>query len=201
MPVRFVLPYFWYDLARWLVNGGMFRRQIARALDTGPEDRVLDVGCGTGVYSTVVAGPYLGIDPSRSKIAYASAFRAGPGRRYLVGSLEDVEDQLQQDPPTTALVANVLHHLPDAGCRDLLARLARLVRGRTVVVDPPIDLASPWQRLLLRLDSGNSMRTEEQLLALVSESFELRRLTRFASRSRSVVLSVLECEPRQRARE
>lgn len=201
MRLRPAQPYFWYDLARWLVNGGMFKGPIARVLDAGPEDRVLDVGCGTGVYAGLVTGTYVGVDPDRAKIAYASAFRAKPGRRYLVGTVEEVEDHLQEDPPTAALVVNVLHHLTNAACLDLLARLARLVRGRTVVVDAPFDLARSWQRALLRLDLGHFLRTEDQLAALVSQSFEVRRLARFASRSRSVALSAFECVPRRQTRE
>ena len=75
-------------------------RAIVDALDVGPSDRVLEIGCGHGVAATFVCerlegGRLTAIDRSPKMIAAArrrnAAFVEAGGAEFLVASLEDLD--------------------------------------------------------------------------------------------------------------
>ncbi len=54
-----------------LGRDGRYRERAVRALEAGPRDRVLDVGCGTGRNFPFLAAPGVGIDPSERSLRVA----------------------------------------------------------------------------------------------------------------------------------
>jgi ubiquinone/menaquinone biosynthesis C-methylase UbiE len=108
-----------YDLLSTLFFRGRRRRVFTRlAALSGARrgDRVLDVGCGTGYFTRVLAeavapgGTALGIDPSPELIARARRSTRLPNCTFFKGIAEalDTEDQ-SYDVVVSSLM---LHHLP-----------------------------------------------------------------------------------------
>ena len=139
-----------YDLHGWLIDAFWFRgqgralRQRATALARlQPGERVLDVGCGTGMLALEVArrvgsaGRIVGIDPSPQQIARA---RAKAARRHLPVEFHiGVIEQLPFPDQTFDVVLSTLmmHHLPAPLKRQGLAEIARVLKpgGRLVIAD------------------------------------------------------------------
>jgi ubiquinone/menaquinone biosynthesis C-methylase UbiE len=137
----------WYD--RFVGFASLGREQRLReatvALATiAPEERVLDIGCGTGTLLLTAArlhpsARYRGIDPAPEMIdrARAKAARAGVELTLEVGVAEALE--LEDASVDVVLSSLMLHHLPPPTLDLALAEAVRVLRpgGRLVVIDFP----------------------------------------------------------------
>lgn len=95
------------------------------------DQRVLDVGCGPGRFSTYCKGPYKGIELNPQAVADAQRH----GRNVV---LEKLEDQPEAAFDVVTLF-QVLEHVPDP--QAFLAEAARRVApgGRLIVTTPDMD--------------------------------------------------------------
>ena len=138
------------------------RDEYVRLLDVAPGERVLDVGCGSGVLTRTLArrvapgGRAIGLDASSAllKVARELADEAGLG-----GLIEFREGDCRQLPFPDAsfdavVAATTLSHVPGAG--RALAEMVRVTRpgGRVGVFDVDGDLtlfAHPDRELTRRI--------------------------------------------------
>lgn len=140
-------------------------RRAAEALGAGTQFkglRVLDVACGTAVWSLSLAAADAGARvvaqdfDSVLEEARRHVERLGFQRRYeyLPGDLREVE--LGEGLYDLALVGNILHSLGERASRDLLQRLNRALApgGRVVIVEkmPDDGRAGPAYPLLFALN-------------------------------------------------
>jgi ubiquinone/menaquinone biosynthesis C-methylase UbiE len=105
------------------------QRESLEALQLGAEDRLLDVGCGTGAASrsaASVAASVVGIDLSPEMIRQARELASGLANVHF--EIADSEHLPFDDGAFTAVVcSNSFHHYPDPG---------RAVREMTRVLAP-----------------------------------------------------------------
>lgn len=103
----------------------------------GPDDRVLDVGCGYGGTARLLAREHgaqvLGVTVSRAQHAYAIAATNGAGPQYLLGDWLRLEVAPARFDAVVAVES--LAHMADRPAA--LARMARALKpgGRLVVCD------------------------------------------------------------------
>ena len=96
----------------------------------GPEQSVLDLGCGTGEHARHFAGRgyrVVGLDRSEAQIAAADE-APQPGLRFVVGDLTDLSGSVHDRFGTAICLGNTLAHLQDhdallAACRGVHAAL------------------------------------------------------------------------------
>lgn len=115
--------------------------------------RVLDLGCGVGVYATQIARRFprariVGIDLSPTHVDAASSLAARLGVTERVQfEVGDALDLKIDEPPDIVIAAEVVEHLPDpVPC---LNRLATLVKpgGQVLISVPqlgPAEAPGPW---------------------------------------------------------
>ncbi|WP_285777923.1 class I SAM-dependent methyltransferase [Microtetraspora sp. NBRC 13810] len=127
---------------------------ILDRLDPGPEDVVMDLGCGTGLYARGLSGRASVVvcaDPSPAMLAQLPADeRLIP----LHADAEDLADGRITSPHAgydAILLKEVLHHVADPP--DVIAGLVRLLRpgGRILVVMLPTTIDYPLFEAALRL--------------------------------------------------
>jgi len=130
-----------YDLI--CTVGGMgtgFKRRIVRLAKLTPGERVLDVGCGTGVLTCLAAqevSEAVGIDaaPEMIEVARAKAARQGVRvdfRAALIEALPFPDAHFD-----VAFSTLMIHHLPPAVKRAGLREVLRVLKpgGRLLVAD------------------------------------------------------------------
>ena len=151
---------FVYDHIRPLIVGGVDMARVYERLQVTAADTVLDMGCGTGDalrYLTEFAD-YRGFDVDARAITAArrrAAGRAGVSFEARLVTADDVRGVA----PTCAVLAGLLHHLPDeeaVGALRLLMSSPQLCRA--VTQDPVIVAGDHVSNMLIRLDRGRYCR-------------------------------------------
>lgn len=161
-----------------------------RRLNLRSGARILDFGCGTGLFARTLhrAGlEYCGYDPDAAAVRYAR--RLYPGLTF-VSRLEHAASAAPYD----AVLANCcFHHIDDDGLLNTtLPAIARLMQRDSVflLVDVlPLEKdASAIRRLFNRFERGASKRTGAELERLLAGRFVVRsqRIQRFFALSASV---------------
>lgn len=112
------------------------------------EGRILDLGCGHGLFTNYMAlrapsRDILGVDPSPAKIKVAKTTESMvPNVRYLPGSIEDVAENSRFDAIT---IVDVLYLLPVAEQQKILVACHQLLADAGVLVLKTQD-TRPWWR-------------------------------------------------------
>lgn len=148
------------------------RRQALASLILGPQDTLLDVGCGTGEAVREAAATVaraVGLDVSPAMIEQARERAAGlVNVEFVVGS--SVRLPFASQSFSAVLCTAAFHHYPDP--EQALGEMARVLApgGRLALsdgtADKPAARAADW--LLRRVDSSHvRLYSSETLLALV----------------------------------
>jgi len=177
MPLNWAAPF--YDWGcRKAGLGPRFRQETIRQAALRPGERVLDVGCGTGVLTRLAAeavgtsGKAMGIDPAPKMILRARK-NASAERSSAEFRLAVIEDLPFEDNSFDCVLSSLmLHHLPPDLKLLGLGEVKRVLRpgGRLVLVDigrPESRLWWPvvWPLLLWSF-------TKDQVSGRVSEFFK-----------------------------
>jgi 2-polyprenyl-6-hydroxyphenyl methylase/3-demethylubiquinone-9 3-methyltransferase len=126
-------------------------RIAARVPDEG---RVLDVGCGHGLFSNLLAlgspaRAVFGVDPMASKIAVAQRVaRNVPNVRYAVGSAADVTDGGYD----VITILDVLYLLPRPAKLALLQQCRALLKPKGLLLLKTNDRKPRWKYLWARFE-------------------------------------------------
>lgn len=142
-----------YDaLCSSLGIGPSFRRETLRLANIATGDRVLDVGCGTGVLTCLAAdavgpsGHAAGIDPSVAMIAAArrKAALEGNSAAFRLAAIEELP--YADGAFDVVLSSFMLHHLPPEVKRPGLSEVYRVLKdgGRLLAVDMDRPANALW---------------------------------------------------------
>ena len=175
-----------YCWARFGILRQRFLDEIGQYL---PErGRVLDLGCGFGLFSLYYASVYrdleiegLDLNPRRIAVARAAAEKLGLGNvRYEVGNVMDFRGAAKFD---TVYMLDIVHHILPEAVRPLLEQVAKaLPAGRPLLIKD-VDTQPAYKRWFTRaLDKIMDPRTPvryweaEELQQLLEQvGFRVRR--------------------------
>ncbi len=118
---------------------------IARLLPPAPTDRVLDVGCGSGVIASFLAGSaahVLGIDGNERAIAFART-QFGASNLAFHEGLVDEEFQLDEPVDKIYCLELIEHIYRDQACR-MLENFGRLLKPGGVIYLTTPNYRSFW---------------------------------------------------------
>ncbi len=149
-----------YDVVRPLVAGGIDFPVLASFCATTPEDRVFDLGCGTGQLLPYLRfGSYLGADLDSHALDRASRF-ASQHVRFVEGN--DWDRHYRELEPTVALMTGVVHHLSDESFHRIAGRLLSANSLQRIVTIDVTYLPGQWaNNWLSRMDRGHFVRTPQ----------------------------------------
>lgn len=133
-------------------------------------DRVLDIGCGSGEFSSLFPPhQYVGIDVDKENLAYA--------RKRFAGEFLHADATRLPFPDASfshVLIMGMLHHLNDADAAAALGEAARVVKpkGLILIMEDTVS-ARPLTRVLHRIDQGAFIRTYEEWKTLIGAHFKI----------------------------
>jgi SAM-dependent methyltransferase len=185
-----------FHYARFPLYWGTLGR-LRSALQLRDGERVLDVGCGTGIGVAVTRGTraaYVGIDTDATYVRFARAQRGGSPCDFAEMSAADlgfVERAFDK-----AVVINVLHHLPEAALDRLLMELARVVRERVVLCDWATDGHNAISAFVARHDRGEHIRTRSELRRLLQRHYVVQHEEVFMNRLHIISQVLFTLAPR-----
>jgi ubiquinone/menaquinone biosynthesis C-methylase UbiE len=148
-----------YELFAAVFFGGRRRRvftQLAAASGARPGDRVLDVGCGSGYFTRVMAqavapgGTAQGIEPSGEAIAQAKSLTHLANCTFSEGVAEALD---APDSSYDVVVSSLtIHHLPEALRPQAIGEIFRVLRpgGSVLIADSRPPATRIGRRLMRR---------------------------------------------------
>jgi ubiquinone/menaquinone biosynthesis C-methylase UbiE len=150
-----------YEVFAAVFFGGRRRRvfaQLAAASGARPGDRVLDVGCGSGYFTRLMAkavapdGTAQGVDPSDEAIAQATSLTRLDNCTFSAGVAQALD---APDGSYDVVVSSLtIHHLPDTLRPQAIAEMFRVLRpGGSILI---ADSRPPATRIGRRLMSRHS---------------------------------------------
>jgi cyclopropane fatty-acyl-phospholipid synthase-like methyltransferase len=175
MGIKDVLAAPWvYDFAQYVLRGtGYGPDLVSRYIKAKPGDRVLDIGCGTGVMLRYLPDvEYVGFDMSKTYIDACKNRFGNRGTFYQCEVKPDtIADYGQFD---IVLAVGVVHHLDDDQARNMftMASKALLSGGRLITLDG--CYTTPQSALVRRLldnDRGEFIRTEPAYRTIAESVF------------------------------
>jgi len=165
-----------YDLGCYLIGmGSRFRREILQFAQLRTGERVLDVGCGTGVLTRLAAkvvgneGEVIGVDPSEEMIHVAKRCVAKEHSMavFQLGVIESLS--FENESFDVVLSSMMLHHLPRELKTIGLGEIFRVLKpgGRLMVID--IDKPTSLMGRMLMFPWRNDPALRDNLEGRVSE--------------------------------
>lgn len=127
-------------------------------------DRILDVGCGTGVHA-IFSEKYTGIDVNKEYIEYTKKNHQGAFLVMDVANLEFPEDNFDY-----VFSISLFHHINDAQVEKAISEMKRVCKkgGRILVLDAVFPSRFNFLGyLLFKLDRGKHTRTFDKLEELL----------------------------------
>lgn len=156
--------------------------KVAETVSLQPNDRVLDVGCGTGkvllrLYQKYPKAQFFGVDLSEDMIARARQESSGAPIKFKIASAEDLPFVNQSLDWVISTLA--LHHMDEAEKRAFIKEAGRVLRlkGRLLIA----DLGRPknwWGTILAFLSNSHSFTKNNMAVieaSLLENHFKLLR--------------------------
>lgn len=188
-------PYLFIYLQK-LFNLGSFKQQVSAHICAVAEDSILDVGCGTGMYSTLAKGRYVGIDLNAAYIKYARSRYESGQKEFIVGDITKMNFGNEVFDKT--LYVAMLHHFNEADNLRILEKISSITKKMVLMLDAVIpDKATFMQRLFLSAERGRYMRPLEHQLRIIKKVFKVKDVSIHFNRSKFGCCSIIECYPRR----
>jgi ubiquinone/menaquinone biosynthesis C-methylase UbiE len=160
-----------YDICATIFFGGRRRRVFSRlAAESGarPGNRVLDVGCGTGYFTRLMAqavapgGSAHGVEPSAEAVAHARRMTRLDNCTFAVGVAEALD---APDGAYDVVVSSLMiHHLPETLRPRATSEMFRVLRpGGAVLVAEFRPPASKLGRRLVKAFAQHEAMAENRV--------------------------------------
>jgi SAM-dependent methyltransferase len=166
-----------YDVIQVLAGQHLSYRRLRQALAPARDQKVLDVGAGTGNLARLMptGAIYWALDNDPAKLRRLSA--KVPRAHRLEGSALDIA--LPDRAMDWTVCVAVAHHLDDEELPRLFAELARVTRHRLIFLDPLSTSRRSIAKLLWRYDRGSHPRSADTLLSALGRHFDIEQVDCF----------------------
>lgn len=159
---------FVYNHVRPFAVGGVDWSPLYKNLGAGPEDVILDVGCGTGIAHEYLKefAAYHGFDTDPVAIKFAREKTGAANVHYECRFITAAD--IARIRPTRIILGGLLHHLSDEECVSLLQMCASANSVKRIATSDVVYLPQRLvSNLLASFDRGKFVRHQEEYIELI----------------------------------
>jgi 2-polyprenyl-3-methyl-5-hydroxy-6-metoxy-1,4-benzoquinol methylase len=152
------------------------------------EDKILELGCGNGMYTRLLSGrarEIVGVDFSEVAIMKARSENSSDNIRYVVGDIQNLT-AFPRDNFQKVVAIDVLEHLTDSQLGKVLLEVNRLLdrRGLFILFTPCrthwIERLKSWKFLLKQTPGHVGVRTEVEIMDFMRRSgLQVKEIIRY----------------------
>lgn len=179
-----------YDFCQFVFEGE-YQKEVARIADAGSDEKILDLGCGTGYFSKFFNCDYTGVDCDRKYLDFAKKI-ATEKRKFCLMDARKIN--FPDKSFDKVVIINCLHHLSDEDARQALQEAKRLAKKNVYVFDMDTEALSFITPLLLRLDNGKFIRSIKEQIELIEPILKIKNSLTFKTPRKIFVHSAIICE-------
>jgi ubiquinone/menaquinone biosynthesis C-methylase UbiE len=174
-------------------------KHLRRTLDLQPGERLLDVGCGSGMGAGLTRGTYVGIDTEMPYLRFARERLQGrPTHSFACVSAMQLA--FADHTFDKAMMLNLVHHLDETILDAFLRELTRVVRKKVFILDHAPDHDNAVSGWLLSLDRGEHIRRRDELRPLLQRHYEIENEEVFFNLEHTVSCVLFTLVPKGPAR-
>lgn len=170
-------------------------KRVRRALDLQPGERLLDVGCGSGMGAGLAKGMYIGVDTDMPYLRFAHGrLRGRPTHSFVCMSATELA--FGDATFDKAMMLYLVHHLDETLLDRFLHELTRVVRKQVFVLDLAPDHDNALSGWLQSLDRGAYIRRRAELRALLQRRYDIETEEAFFNLEHTVSCVLFTLVPR-----
>jgi ubiquinone/menaquinone biosynthesis C-methylase UbiE len=167
---------FVYNLVQSILGGKkvhtLFVSEIKKILSNISYTRLLDVGCGTGIYREAFSNEYVGIDINPQYIELCKKTILG---EFSVGDATKIE--FENSSFDVIATIGVIHHLDGNQTKMMFDEMKRICKpnGNILLVDGliPGNRLNFWGYIIAKMDRGKYKKKYTDFKKMIDESFGL----------------------------
>ena len=182
------------NLIRNIIEAGMVtvRSNLRSELGNTKDKRIIDIACGTGEFSVLAEGEYVGVDLDKRHIYYANKKYGSKRKKFLV---KDASATGYPDKSFDyALMLSFLHHTLEKDIGKVLNEAKRLTKEKIIVVDLVPLKYNIFGKFFYSMDQGKFIRPYKKQLELVARYAKIKKTKVF--RSGMDLHSLIVCSPK-----
>ncbi len=173
-------------------------KHMRRALDLQPGERLLDVGCGSGMGAGLTSGTYIGVDNEMTYLRFAHGrLRSKPTHSFVRMSADRLA--FADGAFDKAMMLNLVHHLDESTLDSFLRELNRVVRKKVFILDHAPDHDNAVSGWLLSLDRGEHIRRRGELRAILERHYDVANEEAFFNLEHTISHILFTLVPRRGA--
>ena len=159
-------------------NGFEGRKKIIEELNIISEEKIIDIACGVGTFSTLVPGEYTGIDINTNFINFA---KRKYKKNFLVADASNLK-MFNDKSFDKALLIDCIHHLSDDKVKKILQETCRITKNKILIIDVAEQTKNNFiGKFLLKMDVGKFTRTSSKLKNIISQFLDIEKEIIFGS--------------------
>lgn len=171
-------------------------KRMRRALDLRPGERLLDVGCGSGMGAKLTKGTYIGVDNEMSYLRFAHGRLRHRGT-HSFACMSAMQLAFADNTFDKAMMLNLVHHLDETILDRFLLELRRVVRKQVFILDHAPDHDNAVSGWLLSLDRGAHIRRRAELRRLLERRYDIANEEAFFNLERTISHVLFTLVPRR----
>ena len=163
-----------YDTFQTCVGSYSYRNKVIASSLTASTNKILDLGCGTGMTIPRISESisYTGIELSKVYAEYASRRRIN--LEIKIGNVADPANYLNLELGKSDVIfaLGLFHHLDDKTLNLMFENLATVLQkgAKLISIDPYVDeKTTKFAAFVARNDRGQFLRSEESISKLVAK--------------------------------
>jgi|SRR3989344_2681206 len=167
--------------------------ELKKIIESFKIEKILDVGCGTGMFCGITDKKYVGVDTVPSFIEYAIKKYGSKNKKFILMNATNIIFKAKEFD--AVILVDFIHHIPNDVVVNILKNAANV--SKKVIIWDAIPQKNFVSQIFYALDRGKYMRSLNEQIELVRNSARLKvvKVAEFRSFPWIYLHSIIICEP------